>query len=59
MLSLLTATFFSSCFGLVLRSAMNHRCNPWAMGVVNYIAATAFQLGRPMPRRAPPGRSNR
>lgn len=46
MLALLAATFFSSGFGLVLRSAMNHRCNPWAMGVVNYIAATAFQLGR-------------
>ena len=46
MLALLAATFFSSGFGLVLRSAMNHRCNPWAMGVINYIAATAFQLGR-------------
>ena len=46
MLALLAATFFSSAFGLVLRSAMNHRCNPWAMGVINYIAATGFQLGR-------------
>lgn len=46
MLALLVATFFSSAFGLVLRDAMGRRCNPWAVGVMNYITATAIQLAR-------------
>ena len=46
MLALLAATFFSSAFGLVLRDALGRRCNPWAVGLVNYLMATAIQLGR-------------
>ncbi|MFO7697915.1 MAG: EamA family transporter [Anaerolineae bacterium] len=46
MLALLVATFFSSAFGLVLRDAMGRRCNPWAVGVMNYVTATAIQLAR-------------
>lgn len=44
--ALLAATLFSSAFGIVLRIAMDRRCNPWAVGVVNYVAATAIQLIR-------------
>jgi drug/metabolite transporter (DMT)-like permease len=44
--SLVMATLFSAAFGLVLRGAMGRRCNPYAVGVVNYIAATAIHLAR-------------
>lgn len=43
---LLLATLFSSAFGLVLRDALGRRCNPWLVGLVNYITATAIQVGR-------------
>jgi drug/metabolite transporter (DMT)-like permease len=45
-LSLVMATLFSAAFGLVLRGAMGRRCNPYAVGVVNYLTATAIQLAR-------------
>ncbi|MGI6366753.1 MAG: EamA family transporter [Anaerolineae bacterium] len=46
MLALMAATVFSSAFGLVLGAAMRRRCNPWAVGMVNYVTATAMQLAR-------------
>ncbi len=46
MLALLLATLFSSAFALILRDAMNRKCNPYAVGLGNYIIATALQLAR-------------
>lgn len=46
MLALMIATVFSSAFGLVLRDSMDRKRNPWMVGVLNYVTATAVQLGR-------------
>ncbi|MBN1401361.1 MAG: DMT family transporter [Anaerolineae bacterium] len=46
MFALVLATFFSASFGLVLRYAHGQRCNLWAVGLTNYIVATAFHLVR-------------
>lgn len=53
MAALLLATLFSSAFGLVLRDALGRRCNPWLVGLVNYILATAIQVGRHLVAPAP------
>jgi drug/metabolite transporter (DMT)-like permease len=46
MLALMLATLFSASFGLVLRYAYGRRCNLWAVGLTNYVVATAFNLVR-------------
>jgi len=46
MLSLVLATFFSANFGIIVRWAQGRRSNLWAVGAINYVCATLFQLAR-------------
>lgn len=46
MIALLIATVFSAAFGLVLRWAHGRKCNLWAVGLINYVVATAVNLLR-------------
>ena len=46
MLALVIATVFSASFGLVVRHAQGRKCNLWAVGVINYMAAALFNLVR-------------
>ncbi len=54
MIALLVATFFSAAFGLVLRWAQQRRCNVFAVGFVNYLIATLYQVVRQASAGPPP-----
>lgn len=54
MIALLVATFFSAAFGLVLRWAQQRRCNVFAVGFVNYLIATLYQVVRHASAGPPP-----
>jgi len=58
MIALLVATLFSAGFGLVLRWGQQRRCNIFAVGLINYVIATLYQVGRqatasPLPHITP------
>ncbi|MGI6377082.1 MAG: SMR family transporter [Anaerolineae bacterium] len=54
MIALLVATLFSAAFGLVLRWAQQRRCNVFAVGFVNYLIATLYQVVRQVSAGPPP-----
>ena len=48
MVYLLLSTVFSAGFGLIVRFAQGRRCNMWAVGALNYVTATLFNLSAQM-----------